>query len=210
MEGTITDITRPLSAATAVWPGDEPFSLRWTQPHGANAAAVSCLRLSPHIGTHLDAPLHLDPSGGDVASLPLGVCVGRSEVVALPGHQRPITREDLPSGWSPSAPRVLFSTGTWPAATRIPAAFASLSPALAEFLAGAGVVLVGIDTPSVDEPSAAGLPAHRSCAAHGIVILEGLDLERVPPGIFTLVAVPLRLEGAEASPVRAFLIGAAG
>ena len=210
MNGPITDITRPLSPATAVWPGDEPFSLRWTQPYGPGAAAVSCLRLSPHIGTHLDAPLHLDPSGADAASIPLVACVGPSEVLALPGHDRPITREDLPSRWSPSAPRVLFSTGTWPAGTLIPAAFASLSPALVEFLAGAGVVLVGIDTPSVDEPFATGLLAHRSCAAHGMVILEGLDLERVPAGIFTLVAVPLRLEGAEASPVRAFLVGEVG
>jgi arylformamidase len=210
VNGPITDITRPLSPTTAVWPGDEPLSVRWTQPHGVGAAAVSCLRLSPHIGTHLDAPLHLDPSGADVGSLPLGVCVGRCEVVALPGHDRPITREDLPSGWSPSAPRVLFSTGTWPAGAPIPPAFASLSPALVEFLAGADVVLVGLDTPSVDEPSAAWLPAHRSCVAHGMMILEGLDLDRVAPGFFTLVAVPLRLDGAEASPVRAFLVGETG
>lgn len=210
MNGPITDITRPLSPTSAVWPGDEPLSMCWTQSHGAGAAAVSCIRLSPHIGTHLDAPLHLDPSGGDVASVPLGVCVGRCEVVALPGHDHPITREDLSSAWSPSAPRVLFSTGMWPAGAPIPRAFASLSPALVEFLAGAGVVLVGLDTPSVDEPSAAGLAVHRSCVAHGIVILEGLDLDRVPPGFFTLVAVPLRLEGAEASPVRAFLVGEAG
>jgi arylformamidase len=207
VNGTITDITRPLSQTTPVWPGDEPLSVGWTKPHGDDRAAVSCLRFSPHVGTHLDAPLHLDPTGDDVASVPLGVCVGRCEVVAVSGHLRPILRGDLPARWVPSTPRVLFATSTWPSGAAIPPSFASLSLGLVDFLAGAGVVLVGLDTPSVDDPSAVGLPAHRRCMARGIAILEGLDLSGAVPGFSTLVAAPLRLEGVEASPVRAFLVG---
>jgi arylformamidase len=206
VNGAITDITRSLGPSSPAWPGDEPFSVRWTQPHGTGAAAVSCLRFSPHVGTHLDAALHLDPAGGDVAALPLGVCVGRCEVVGVNDRVGAITREDLPAGWTPSTPRVLFATGTWPTGAPIPASFASLSPGLVDFLAGAGVVLVGLDTPSVDDPSEAGLPAHRRCVAHGMAILEGLDLTNAAPGTCTLVAAPLRLQGVEASPVRAFLI----
>jgi arylformamidase len=206
MPGTIVDITRPLGPTTPVWPGDEPFEMRWSLAPGDDVAAVSCLRFSPHLGTHLDAPLHLDARGPDVATVPLSVCFGPCEVVALPGHDRPILRRDLPSRWTPSAPRVLFATGTWPVGAEIPPRFGSVSPDLADALALAGVLLVGIDTPSVDEPEASELPTHGRCLAHAIAILEGLDLTGVAPGRYTLVAAPLRLVGVEASPVRAFLL----
>jgi arylformamidase len=209
MPGTIIDITRPLGPTTAAWPGDAPFEMRWTQTHSDAAAAVSCVQFSPHLGTHLDAPLHLEPDGLDVASIPLSVCVGPCELVGLPGHDVPISEADLPSGWRPSAPRVLFATQTWPTGAPIPSRFASVSPGLVDRLARAGVVLVGIDTPSLDRPDAAGLPAHRRCLAHSVVILEGLDLTGVKPGAYTLVAAPLRLSRVEASPARAFLLPAA-
>lgn len=208
MIGKIIDITRPLGPTTAAWPGDVPFSKRWTQAHGTVTAAVSCLQFSPHLGTHLDAPLHLDPHGRDVAGVPLSVCVGPCEVVGLPGHDRPISESDLPAGWKPSTPRVLFATWTWPTDTPIPSTFATLAPYLVNLLARAGVVLVGIDTPSVDEPRAVELPAHRRCVAQSMAILEGLDFTGVIPGTYTLVAAPLRLPHVEASPVRAFLLPA--
>ncbi len=208
MLGTVIDITRPLEPATPAWPGDTPFSRRWTQAHGAGGAAVSCLQFSPHVGTHLDAPLHVDPLGRDVASVPLAACFGRCEVVAVPGHRLPISEAELPPGWTPTTPRVLFATGTWPAGSGLPLVFASLSPGFVDFLARAGVILVGLDTPSVDPPDATDLVAHRRCAFQNILILEGLDLASAPPGTYTLVAVPLRLPGAEASPVRALLLPA--
>ena len=78
-------------------------------------------------------------------------------------------------------------------------------PALLPFLKQHGVRLVGIDTPSVDPFDAADLPAHRACGEHGIIILEGLVLRDVPAGLYELIALPLRLVGFEASPVRAVL-----
>ena len=208
MIGKIIDITRPLGPTTAAWPGDVAFSKRWTQAHGTVTGAVSCLQFSPHLGTHLDAPLHIDPHGRDVAGVPLSVCVGPCEVLGLPGHDRAISENDLPSGWSPVTPRVLFATWTWAPEAPIPPTFASLAPRLVDFLARSGAVLVGIDTPSVDDPAAVDLPAHRRCVSQAITILEGLDFSGVIPGAYTLVAAPLRLPGVEASPVRAFLLPA--
>jgi len=206
--GKIIDITRPLGPATAVWPGDTPFARRWTQTHGTVSAAVSALQFSPHIGTHVDAPLHLDPAGRDVASLPLPVFVGRCEVVGLPDHTGAISREVLPRGWKPTTPRVLFATWTWPTDRPVPQPFPTLAPELVDYLARSGVILVGIDSPSVDEPRAVELPAHRRCVAAAIAILEGLDFTGVIPGVYSLVAAPLRLPGVEASPVRALLLPA--
>jgi len=204
----LIDISRPMSTSSATWPGDMPFSCGWSVRPAPGTAAVSWMRLSPHLGTHLDAPLHLDPAGRDVASVPLLTCVGRCEVVALPGHDRPIDLPDMPPGWQPSTPRVLFATGTWPVDSPIPPRFASLAPPFVDFLARAGVALVGLDTPSADAPGDAELPAHRLCLARSVLILEGLDLSDAPPGSYTLVAVPLRLVGLEASPVRALLLPA--
>ncbi|MBZ5588866.1 MAG: cyclase family protein [Acidobacteriia bacterium] len=204
----VIDITRPLTTSSPVWPGDVPFVRGWISPPGRDAAAVSWMRLSPHVGTHIDAPLHLDPVGRDVASLPLLTCIGRCEVVALPGHDQAIDIGDLPPGWNPSTPRVLFATGSWPVGSPIPPSFASLTTAFVDFLARAGVALVGLDTPSVDSLWATDLPVHRRCVERSVLILEGLDLSGVTPGAYTLVAVPLRLVGFEASPVRALLLPA--
>jgi len=194
--------------SSPVWPGDVPFTCGWTAPPGRDTASVSWMRLSPHLGTHIDAPLHRDPTGRDVASVPLLTCIGRCEVVSLPGHAEPIDLADMPPGWHPSTPRVLFATGSWPAGSPIPPSFASLTPAFVDFLARAGVALVGLDTPSADMPDAADMPAHRRCVDRSVLILEGLDLAGVEPGSYTLVAVPLRLVGLEASPVRALLLPA--
>ena len=202
------DITRPLTTSSPVWPGDVPFTCGWTAAPGRDAAAVSWIRLSPHVGTHIDAPLHLDPAGRDVSSLPLLTCIGRCEVVALPGHARPIDLVDMPPGWNPSTPRVLFATGSWPVGSPVPEVFASLTPAFVDFLARAGVALVGLDTPSADAFGATEMPAHRRCLDRSVLILEGLDLSDVESGPYTLVAVPLRLVGLEASPVRALLLPA--
>jgi arylformamidase len=205
MAETILDITRPLGVGTPTWPGDTPFGLAWPATH-ADGAAVSRLTLSPHLGSHMDAPLHIVAGGADAAAIPLSACVGPCEVVAAGPEPTPISPALLPAGWKPSAPRVLFTTGTWPSGAQIPPRFASLAPETVDLLADNGVVLVGLDTPSVDEPTASELIAHRRCVARGVLVLEGLDLAGVAPGLYTLVALPLRLGGVEASPVRAVLL----
>jgi len=106
-------------------------------------------------------------------------------------------------------PRLLLKTGSVPAAgdgpTAFPESFSALSPELAHALGAAGALLVGLDTPSVDPFDSTDLAAHHALVAGGVVNLEGLVLEEVPPGLYELIALPLRLVGLDASPVRAVL-----
>ena len=206
MPRVLYDLTRPLGPGTPVWPGDTPFARRWTVAPGATAAAVSAVTLSPHLGTHLDAPLHVVQGAGDAASIPPELCFGPCQVVRVDGGRRFLAPADLPPGWTAVTSRVLFATGAWPAGAPLPERFPGLSPELVDLLAEAGVALVGVDTPSVDPADDEELPAHHRCAARGVLILEGLDLTGVPSGHYTLAALPLPLVGVEASPVRAVLL----
>jgi arylformamidase len=103
------------------------------------------------------------------------------------------------------APRVLFATGTFPDPERFHEGFAALSVELVEVLAARGVGLVGLDTPSVDLFASKELPVHARCLDLDLAILEGLVLDGVPEGLYELIALPLKLEGFDASPVRAVL-----
>jgi arylformamidase len=102
-------------------------------------------------------------------------------------------------------PRLLLKTGSVADRARFPEVFSALSPELARALGAAGALLVGLDTPSVDPFDSKDLAAHHALVAGGVVNLEGLVLDDVPPGLYELIALPLRLEGLDASPVRAVL-----
>ena len=195
------DVSRPLTPATPVWPGDRAFQLDrvMTGEITTSSFATSC-----HVGTHVDAPGHVDATAGGVESIPLGRLIGPAEVVAVSAEV--VAPEHLPAGWSPAAPRLLLRTDSHPLEAPIGPGLAALDARLVHWLADRNVVLVGIDTPSVDPAGDLELSAHRALGRRGMVGLEGLDLSRVAPGLYTLIALPLPLEGAEASPVRAVLL----
>jgi arylformamidase len=125
-----------------------------------------------------------------------------------PNRGREFPADALPATFT--APRVLIATGTYPDPTQFNEDFAGLHPSAVEHLAAAGVGLIGVDTPSVDRVADEDLPAHQACARTGVLILEGLRLERVPEATYELIALPLRLVGFDASPVRAVLRPLAG
>lgn len=202
----LLDLSPPISARLAVWPGDVPFRREATRTlQGAEVAEESSIVATLHLGAHADAPSHVVAGAASIDRIPPETYVGPCQVVdaRVPpgGRVRP---EDLLS--TVSAPRVLVRTGTYPEPERFRRDFAGLSAELAEHLAAAGVVLVGIDTPSVDPFDDGALTAHRALARLGLVWLEGLRLEAAEPGLYTLVALPLRIEGGDASPVRAVLL----
>lgn len=207
------DITPPVAPGIPVWPGDTPYraELSWAIERGA-PVNVSAVTTTPHLGAHADAPFHVDDGGATVDRLPLEPFLGPCRVVEVPPE--PLIRPEhlMESGRAvdlADPPRLLLKTGSVPPpggdAPRFPEAFSALSPELARALGEAGALLVGLDTPSVDPFDSKDLPAHHALVAGGVVNLEGLALAEVPPGIYELVALPLRLVGLDASPVRAVL-----
>ncbi|MFV2072539.1 MAG: cyclase family protein [Thermoanaerobaculales bacterium] len=200
-EGWI-DVSRPLRAATPVWPGDRSFEItqRREERFVISSFATTC-----HIGTHLDAPLHLDPTADGVEHVPLARCVGVAEVVRVSSAGTALTARDFPSGWSPGHPKMLIRTDSYPLDAEIDRGITGLSAELVHWLADRGVETLGIDTPSVDSGESEELEAHRALLARKMTWIEGLWLADVNPGSYLMIALPILLEGAEAAPVRAIL-----
>ncbi|MCW3095352.1 MAG: arylformamidase [Chthonomonadaceae bacterium] len=202
--GRIYDISRPISARLAGWPGDTPyrFEMLCRLREGASVN-LGTLEMSPHTGTHIDAPYHYDDQGKTVEQLLLETYLGRAAVVDVAGR-RPITRQDIASDWL-TAPRLLLKTGGWEDDTQFPVRIPVIAADVPEWLREHGVVLLGVDVPSVDHIDSKELPNHHVLGRAGIAILEWLDLRTVPEGFYDLIALPLRLEGGDGCPVRAIL-----
>lgn len=199
------DISPPLSPELAVWPGDVPLT-REMQAHLAQGDPVtaSALHTTVHLGAHADAPAHIVRDGLSIDRCALEPFLGRCRVYRVAvGARGAIKPADL--GAPVDTPRVLLATGVAGARTAFADDFAAPALELADWLHTQGVQLLGVDTPSVDRFGAEGLPVHHRLIAHGIAILEGLDLADVPAGVYELCALPLRLVGFDASPVRAVL-----
>lgn len=199
------DLSPEISPRLPVWPGDTAFSARWTWSLAAGASVnVSALESTPHLGSHVDAPLHTEAGGAAIADLPLEPFVGPCRVVRVPAVDT-VEPEHLPAEALAGCRRLLLATRSIADRSRFPERFSALSAELAHLLARQGVILVGLDTPSVDPPASKTLEAHHALAAGGVAILEGLILDDVPPGDYELLALPLRFAGLDASPVRAIL-----
>lgn len=202
----LIDISPVVSERTAVWPGDVAFGREVALSIAAgDHLELSAIRSTVHVGAHADAPSHYLRGGAGIGARSLEPYFGPCQVieVSLPRGER-IRPEHLRAGIE--APRLLFRTDSFPDPERFVEDFNSLSPELVNRAAERGVVLVGIDTPSVDPFSDRVLEAHQALARHDMANLEGLVLGGVEPGLYTLIALPLRLEGADASPVRAVLV----
>jgi len=201
----LIDISPPISPALAVWPGDTPPS-REVLLHldrGDNVT-LSTLRTTVHAGAHADAPSHYGPGGQTIDQRDLSLYLGRCQVVRVrAGRGTRVGRRHLET--PVRAPRVLVATGTYADPERFSEDFAALEPGLVDWLAAQGVRLVGVDTPSVDLFDDPLLLAHGRCLANDMAILEHLVLRDVPEGEYELIALPLRLAGFDASPVRAVL-----
>lgn len=199
------DITPPITPGIVVWPGDTaPTREVLCDIARGDTVTLSTLRATVHLGAHADGPNHYGLGAPSIESRSLDFYLGPCQVVSVtvprgariaPGALRcAITR-----------PRVLIRTGTFPDWTNFNKDFAALSPELIDELHRAGVRTIGIDTPSVDLFDSKDLPSHKAFLRNDMAILEGLALHEVPDGEYELIALPLRLTGFDASPVRAVL-----
>ncbi|MDX2197583.1 MAG: cyclase family protein [Phycisphaerae bacterium] len=222
---TLIDITPRVSPSLAVWPGDTPASreIILDQSRG-DSVTLSTLRATVHLGAHADAPNHYGLHAAAIHERPLHYYIGPCALFHVDVAPRTrITIADFlaaarRAGWrenaagalhgpdaAPLPPRILLSTGTFPDPNRWEPGFAALSPELVDDLHARGVILIGIDTPSVDIVDDRQLLAHKRFLAHDMAILEGIVIRDVPAGVYELIAPPLALEGFDGSPVRALL-----
>jgi arylformamidase len=195
-----------------VWPGDPPVVLERVSSMDAGAHDnVSRIGCSVHTGTHVDAPHHFLNDHRTVDALPLDVLIGPAHVIQIPEDVDLITanileKAEIPSGTS----RLLFKTRNsrlWERGEKgFIKDFVGISVDGAGWLVRAGVKLVGIDYLSI-APYKQSTPTHQALLKPGIVILEGVDLSAVSPGIYTLYCLPLKLVGSDGAPARAILIG---
>lgn len=204
----IWDISEPIEPATATFPGDTPFGAEWVlRMERGGSCNVSTIRMSVHLGTHTDAPLHFDVAGADIAAVDLTCYLGPCRVVEVRGEGTPplVPAASLTPALLAGTERVLLRTRDHHDHRRFDPAFTALGPEAAAVLVQAGLRLVGIDTPSMDHADSKDLAGHRVLQRGGVAILENLDLSRVPAGDYELIALPLRIVGGDSSPVRAIL-----
>ena len=192
---TVYDISTELRSAP-IYPGDTETRLtRVKSIAKGDLYNLTAVTASLHTGTHIDSPAHFLADGMTVDEIELDTFMGGCRVVAVNGYRDDLTGADIEKLVPPGTTRVLFKTLGDCKLTRS-AAFALVS---------AGVRLVGIDAQSV-APSDDEMAVHKELMLAGIAILEGLTLRHVQSGVYTLMALPLKIEGVEGAPCRAILM----
>lgn len=203
---TLWDISPPVHAGAPVFPGDTAYAQQWVASIGPGCPVnVSAITLSPHVGSHADAPLHYDPAGAPIGEVPLETFIGPCRVIHAIGVGPLVRLEHLAHAMKDVPPRVLVRTYARMPQDAFDNDLPAFAPETVERLADLGVVLIGIDSASVDPASSKTLDSHQVIRRRGLRVLENLLLDDVPEGDYELIALPLKLTTADASPVRAVL-----
>lgn len=200
----IIDISMELNSQTPEWPGDHPFvyALSVTKEQ-SGSVNVGNFKTSTHLGTHIDAPFHYDDEGLKIEEMPLDVYLSTAQVVDLQGMKE-IGAENLPEP-EKGVTTILLKSNTWQDRTAFPDTWPVFSEDIAEWMKSKNIRLLGVDVPSVDPEHSKELRMHQSMNKNGRYILEGIVLDDVEPGVYQLSALPLKITGADGSPVRAVL-----
>jgi arylformamidase len=202
----IWDISPPVASGAPVFPGDTPYQQQWAATLGPGCPVnVSTITLSPHVGAHADAPLHYDADGAAIGAVELSPYLGPCRVIHAIARGPLVTWAHIAHAAHDLPPRVLVRTYERAPIDRWDAELAAYAPDTIERLADAGVRLVGIDTASIDPAESKTLASHQVIRRRGLRVLENLVLDDVPEGDYELIALPLKLMTADASPVRAIL-----
>jgi arylformamidase len=202
----VWDISPPVGPGTPAFPGDTHYQQEWSATLTPNCPVnVSRITLSPHLGAHADAPLHYDPSGAAIGAVDLAPYLGRCRVIHAIDKGPLVQWEHLAHAADRLPARVLVRTYDRMPVDRWDPQLAAYAPETIERLAARGVVLVGIDTASIDPAQSKTLDSHQVIRRLGLRVLENLVLDEVPEGDYELIALPLKFMTADASPVRAVL-----
>ena len=200
----IWDISPPVDEQSAVFPGDTTYSQRLHCSRSPECPVnVNSITLSPHTGAHADAPMHYANAGASSGELDLAPYLGHCRVIHCIDCGPLVLPEHIAHALPNLPVRVLLRTAS--VASQSWASFIAIAPETIGFLATKGIALIGIDTPSVDPASSQDMPSHQQLLAHNLRVLENLVLDDVPEGDYELIALPLKLMRADASPVRAIL-----
>jgi arylformamidase len=202
----LIDISPPLRLGMGVFPGDAAYQVSQTFSIGPGCPVnVSSIAMSTHCGAHADAPLHYDSRGASIDELELGDFIGPARVIDARGAGALCQFEEIASALDGAPPRLLFRLTDRLDPMLWPTGFRALAAEAIEQLAARGTRLIGVDVPSVDPETSKDLPSHMACNRHDIRIVENLMLADVAPGDYELIALPLKLQGLDAAPVRAVL-----
>ena len=202
----IYDISEPISEGTSTWPGDSSFSREWVMRlDQGQTCNVSTIRMSTHCGTHVDSAYHFLEAGSTTDRTSLIPYLGRCLVLDVEGKGEPLVVPPESLEALPPVERILLRTREEHDHENFDGGFCSLGPQAAKTCVDLGLKLVGLDTPSMDTCESKELPSHHILLHGGVALLENLDLTGVPEGFYELIALPLKIVGSDASPVRAIL-----
>jgi arylformamidase len=207
----IFDLSLPVSPDMPVWPGDPAVVLEQVSSMDAGKHSnVSRLACGVHSGTHVDAPHHFMNDHRTVESLLLDMLIGPAQVVQIPPDEKVVTAKVLENaGVASGTVRLLIKTSNsqlWQAGEKeFFTGFVGVSADGAEWLVRRGMKLVGIDYLSI-APYKQSVPTHQALLGAGTIVVEGLDLSAVLPGMYDLYCLPLKLVGSDGAPARAVLI----
>jgi arylformamidase len=206
VSGGLIDISPSLRVGMGVFPGDAVFAVKQTFTIGPDCPVnVASFAMSTHCGAHVDAPLHYDAAGASIDRLDLNDFIGPVRVIDARGTDPLCGFDAIAAALEGAPPRLLFKLMDRGDQLGWPTGFRALAPDTVERLALRGARLIGVDVPSVDPETSKDLPSHMVCKRHDIRIVENLVLAHVMPGDYELIALPLKLTGLDAAPVRAVL-----
>ena len=202
----IWDISPPIDTDSPVFPGDTPFQLNWSAKISDECPVnVSAITLSPHVGSHADAPLHYDPAGAAIGQVDLHTFIGPCRVIHAINVGPLITLQHLAHQLQNLPERILVRTyESFPLET-FDTQLTAFAPDTLMALADLGVKLIGIDSASIDPADSKTLDSHQVIRLRNMRVLENLQLDNIKEGDYELIALPLKLMSADASPVRAIL-----
>lgn len=198
------DISVELNNHVAEWPGDTPFSYSIPVTKADSGSVnIGKLEMSTHIGTHIDAPYHFDDHGKTVEQLDINNYIGTATILDLSGTEE-ITRTAL-EAFQITGHILLIKTDAAQNKSIFPKNVPTLTQDAVDYLADNDVKLFGIDVPSVDKITSKALDVHHALHKKYIMIIENVVLDDVSPGVYDFIALPLKLKGADGSPVRAVI-----